>query len=138
MKLHSLYTPDIQAECLAFAEAAKPTDNNRERWLRKSARSIVAFLNEIEPLPGSEKWVRLSHYQTLSFYALNVEGLQRQSPQVIVNFRARICEIRYLLPHEHRPWVWAQPDILLDISEAARLVLDGFTRCESRPEFLLT
>jgi hypothetical protein len=134
LKLHPVYSTDIRAECLA--EAAKPRHDFRSLDTRKSAHAIVAFLDAIEPLPGPEKWVRLNHYQTLSFFAFDPAEASPRSPQVQILCRLRSSEVQYLLPHEHRPWKWAKT-YACNIHEAVELVLDAFTRCEWRRENLV-
>lgn len=136
MKLHSVHSVNIRGECLAIA--ANPANSvNREviRWAN-SARAVVALLDIIEHGIGTDRWVKFSHGELLSFFAFDPEEVIRQQPQVIISCRPRWSEIKFLLPNEYRPWTYAS-SIAMDIPDAAELVLDGLSRCESRREHLI-
>jgi hypothetical protein len=129
--LHASYPPDIRTYCREI-----PENEIGRQQIISSAEARIAILDAIEPIAGPDKWIRLNHDVLLSFFAFDPNEFARQSPQVSVECRKRYSRISYLLPREHRPWETAQA-VAFDVSEAVELVLDAFTRCELRREYLI-
>lgn len=144
MELHCIYPEDIRADRLAFAQGLPPHDGEGNKG-RGDAQFIVDFLDMLEDREGPTKWLQLNHEKTLSFFAFDPDELRkvnrRQDPQVVVFCHATISQVRYLLPHEQRPWEWTEASTRIGnrdntLLEMTELLFNAFDRCESRWEYL--
>lgn len=151
MELNWISPNNPKAEQLArVAELEENPDNSaEERRERRTAITIVNLIDALESCDGPAKWVKLSRSNVLEFYAFDPAQLasdEKQTiPQVLVWIKSDYCEIRYELPHEHRPWRWTftfgseYPDPVSGKDrDPVTLILDAFSRCESRRENLVT
>jgi len=143
VKLHWLSPENPRAETLERIEEleALPHETRVEKAERLARIAFIDLLNALESCDGPEKWLKLKAYNYLFFYAHDPNQLAKRNeklvvPQVMIKVRHRYHEIRYELPHEQQPWKWAVAYVRWD--ETVDLLLDAFTRCESRREKLVT
>lgn len=139
MELLPIYPDDIPRGCREFA-ATLEQNSTDSRWSRLTALAVADLFEMLEHKAGPTKWVRLNHFQTLSFFAFEQRENPRQHPQVVVHcgppHEASLIQVKYLLPIEQRPWTWPTTSAPT-IAEAANLVLDGLARSEYRREYLV-
>jgi hypothetical protein len=139
MDLRAIYPDDIPRECRDFA-ATLDAEAGGSRRERLTALAVADLFEMLESRPGPAKWVRLAHYQSLWFFAIDPREHPRQLAQVVIHVGpphpAGLTTVEYLLPVEQRPWKSATATATTTI-EAANLVFDGLERCESRRENLV-
>lgn len=140
MELHAIYPDDIPGDLRDYA-ANHITPGRGEEHDRVKISAMVEFYELLATLPGPAKWVRLNHYQQLSFFALDQREHPRQHSQVMIHFHVAgpkhtIATVEYLLPFEQRPWQYATTTAY-SMSDAIKFVADGLARCESRHEHLI-
>ncbi|MEM7558616.1 MAG: hypothetical protein AAF394_05800 [Planctomycetota bacterium] len=136
MILHQSYPTDIRAANLAEASRLERDPDKFPNVKRSDVLAVIDILDLLDVREGPEKWVRLNHDTTLSFFHYDPAEFVRQRPQVIIWCRKRYSELEYLLPSENWPWDYAKT-IAIETSDAAELIVDAFTRCETRHEFLI-
>ena len=136
MIVHQSYPPDIRADNLAEAAELERAPDKYPNVRRTDVLAVIDILDLLDARDGPEKWVRLNHSTTLSFFHFDPVEFPRQRPQVMIWCRKRYSELQYLLPSENWPWDYAKT-IAIETNDAADLIIDAFTRCESRREHLI-
>ena len=136
MIIHQSYPPDIRETNREEAARLERDPASSPNIRRSDVLAVIDILDLLETRDGPERWVRLNHCSTLSFFQYDPAEFARQRPQVVIWCRKRYSELQYLLPSENWPWDYAKT-IATETNDAADLIIDAFTRCETRRECLI-